>query len=188
VLVSDSEDNTNSDDENNSNEGKSGKSSESEEDIDMQEQLMVKLIKKVALCKHELNFLFIFFFKYQSELFWGFKSEIDKHLTTKQVIKLLEHNKQYVGKPGQVKPHVVIKKINWKPTSITLQSLINFSLFFKLVDLLADCMCFGALNKCTKCKIGQYALRSDGYYCLYRTAWSACGNSLQKPPRRQASP
>jgi tetrahydromethanopterin S-methyltransferase subunit F len=50
--------------------------------------------------------------KVQSELFWFYKDEIerciaDETMSIDTVIELLRYNKQYVGKPGKVKPWVL---------------------------------------------------------------------------------
>ncbi len=69
--------------------------------------------------------------KIQNQLFWKFKDQIEKELSTDAIKQLLAYNGQIVRRAGRD----------------------------DLVTILADCMCFGALEKCPTCKDGQLVYR-----------------------------
>ncbi|XP_038210732.1 poly [ADP-ribose] polymerase-like isoform X2 [Zerene cesonia] len=52
------------------------------------------------------------------------------------------------------------------------------------LDLLADCMTFGVLQKCPECQ-GQLQLKSLNYECTgHRDEWSSCNYQTKKPRRK----
>ncbi|KAK0056913.1 poly [ADP-ribose] polymerase 1 [Biomphalaria pfeifferi] len=56
----------------------------------------------------------------------------------------------------------------------------------KILDATADCLVFGALEKCTECKQGQLYYTSEGYACTGNlTEWTKCMN-ITKAPKRKA--
>nr|UYS55296.1 poly-ADP-ribose polymerase I [Physella acuta] len=56
----------------------------------------------------------------------------------------------------------------------------------KLLDVVAECMVFGALEKCTECKDGQLYYTAEGYACSGNlTEWTKCMN-VTKVPKRKA--
>ncbi|CAL1526877.1 unnamed protein product [Lymnaea stagnalis] len=56
----------------------------------------------------------------------------------------------------------------------------------KLLDAMADCLVFGALEKCTECKNGQLYYTAEGYACTGNlTEWTKCMN-VTKIPKRKA--
>ncbi|CAG5129820.1 unnamed protein product, partial [Candidula unifasciata] len=55
-----------------------------------------------------------------------------------------------------------------------------------ILDALADCMVFGALDKCAECQNGQLYYTAEGYACTGNlTEWTKCMN-ITKAPKRKA--
>lgn len=55
-----------------------------------------------------------------------------------------------------------------------------------MLDLLADVLTFGALERCPKCS-GQLYLKQSTFECRgYLSEWSRCDFASQKPDRRPA--
>ncbi len=56
----------------------------------------------------------------------------------------------------------------------------------KMLDRLADCMTFGALEKCTECQGGQLVFRSGvGYQCMGdMSEWTKCQFKTEDPKRK----
>ena len=53
------------------------------------------------------------------------------------------------------------------------------------IELLADCMAFGTLEKCPECHNGQLRFRIAGYICTGNiTEWAKCIYQTQTPKRR----
>lgn len=53
------------------------------------------------------------------------------------------------------------------------------------MDRLSDVMTFGALEKCPKCKNGQYVFNKAGYICQGQlTEWTKCQDIVQEPKRK----
>lgn len=95
--------------------------------------------------------------KEQSKLLWQIRDELEKSVSKQALKILLELNNQTV------------------PAGES-----------KLLDAVADCMAFGALEKCPECKEGQLVYSGDGYKCTGSvTEWTKC-MYITKIPKRKA--
>ncbi|BFZ12172.1 hypothetical protein BsWGS_15210 [Bradybaena similaris] len=55
----------------------------------------------------------------------------------------------------------------------------------KILDAVADCMVFGALNRCAECQNGQLYYTAEGYACAGNlTEWTKCMNITKSPKRK----
>ncbi|XP_053378443.1 poly [ADP-ribose] polymerase 1-like [Mercenaria mercenaria] len=92
----------------------------------------------------------------QSQLLWKFRDALQKDVNNNAMKLLLELNGQGI------------------PSGES-----------KLLDRVADCMAFGALEKCPECKDGQLAYSADGYHCTGNmTEWTKCMYKTKTPKRK----
>lgn len=94
--------------------------------------------------------------KEQSQLIWKYRDALQKDVNNSAMKLLLELNGQDI------------------PSGES-----------KLLDRVADCMAFGALEKCPECKDGQLAYATDGYRCTGNmTEWTKCMYKTKTPKRK----
>ncbi|XP_060555294.1 poly [ADP-ribose] polymerase 1-like [Ruditapes philippinarum] len=92
----------------------------------------------------------------QSQLLWKFRDDLKKDVENSAMKLLLELNGQAI------------------PAGES-----------KLLDRVADCMVFGALEKCPECKDGQLVYSADGYHCTGNmTEWTKCMYKTKTPKRK----
>ncbi|XP_048732716.1 poly [ADP-ribose] polymerase 1-like [Ostrea edulis] len=95
--------------------------------------------------------------KEQSKQLWTIRDDLEKSVSKQALKILLEINKQEVPSGDS-----------------------------KLLDAVADCMAFGALEKCPECKAGQLVYSGHGYKCTGSvTEWTKC-MYITKTPKRKA--
>lgn len=95
--------------------------------------------------------------KEQSDLVYKLRDNLQKNLTKKELQELLEFN------------------------NIDIPSGES-----RILDLLADCMAFGCLERCPECTEGQLKLRTDAYACTGNiSGWTKC-QYVTKEPKRMA--
>ncbi|CAL1292483.1 unnamed protein product [Larinioides sclopetarius] len=93
----------------------------------------------------------------QNQILFEMRDKILQPLPKNHMIKLLEHNKQYM------------------PTSNN-----------KLLDHLADCMVFGALKACPDCKNEALSFMNNKYICSGNLSeWSNCQFETKFPERKK---
>jgi len=93
----------------------------------------------------------------QSKLLWGFRDKLSKDVATVAMKLLLQVNGQSV------------------PSGES-----------SILDAVADCLAFGALEKCPECPDGQFYFSAEGYKCTGNmTEWTKCMN-VTKVPKRKA--
>ncbi|XP_053602532.1 poly [ADP-ribose] polymerase-like [Plodia interpunctella] len=89
----------------------------------------------------------------QNNLYQSYKSKL-KNLSQNEIVQVLKRNGQFVPKNKQ-----------------------------EALELLADCLAFGALQRCAECR-GQLLLASLGYRCSgFISAFSSCGQFVSQPVR-----
>ncbi|XP_062619939.1 poly [ADP-ribose] polymerase 1-like [Saccostrea cucullata] len=94
--------------------------------------------------------------KEQSKLLWKIRDELEKSVSKQALKILLEVNKQTVPSGDS-----------------------------KLLDVVSDCMAFGATEKCPECKDGQLIYSGHGYKCTGNvTEWTKCMYITKIPKRR----
>lgn len=94
-------------------------------------------------------------YKKQNETFHKYKEEIKNNLRQNDIIEILTKNNQHI-------PEGVSEKI----------------------EMLADIMTFGALEKCSKCPDGRFIYGKQGYICTGNlTEWTKCENLVREPLR-----
>ncbi|XP_052769011.1 poly [ADP-ribose] polymerase 1-like [Mya arenaria] len=94
--------------------------------------------------------------KEQSQLLWKFRDGLQREVNNSALKLLLELNKQDI------------------PAGES-----------KLLDRVADCMAFGAIEKCPECKDGQLVYMADGYRCTGNmTEWTKCIHKTMTPKRK----
>ncbi|XP_064601493.1 LOW QUALITY PROTEIN: poly [ADP-ribose] polymerase 1-like [Liolophura sinensis] len=92
----------------------------------------------------------------QSQLLWSIRDNLTKHVSNDALKGLLEYNNQEVMSGGA-----------------------------KLLDLVSDCMAFGALQKCPECEDGQLVYSTTGYRCTGNiTSWTKCVHQTKTPKRK----
>ena len=92
--------------------------------------------------------------KLQNDLFWKWRDQIDKELDNDDIKEILTYNDQKVVRTGRD----------------------------DLMATLADCLTFGALDKCPDCKHGQLVYSSKFYYCTGNISeWTKCQYKTQEP-------
>ncbi|KAK3784634.1 hypothetical protein RRG08_003441 [Elysia crispata] len=92
----------------------------------------------------------------QSKLLWDMRDKLSKDVSNAAMKLLLELNKQEI------------------PSGES-----------KLLDAVADCLVFGALEKCKECKDGQLYYTAEGYCCTGNvTEWTKCMNVTKFPTRK----
>ncbi|KAF8773148.1 Poly [ADP-ribose] polymerase 1 like protein [Argiope bruennichi] len=93
----------------------------------------------------------------QNRLFFDMRDKIQQRLTKKWMQSLLEHNRQYI------------------PTEEN-----------KLLDHLADCLAFGALEICPDCKTESLSFMKNKYICSgYLNEWTKCQFETEFPERKE---
>ncbi|GFS22250.1 poly [ADP-ribose] polymerase, partial [Elysia marginata] len=93
----------------------------------------------------------------QSKMLWDMRDKLARDVSNSAMKLLLQLNKQDVP-PGES----------------------------KILDAVADCLVFGALEKCKECKDGQLYYTAEGYACYGNlTEWTKC-MSVTKFPTRKA--
>ncbi|KAH9512499.1 Poly [ADP-ribose] polymerase 1, partial [Bulinus truncatus] len=94
--------------------------------------------------------------KEQNKLLWEIRDQLSKDVSNAAMKLMLELNKQDI------------------PSGES-----------KLLDAMADCLVFGALEKCTECKTGQLYYTAEGYACSGNlTEWTKCMNVTKRVKRR----
>lgn len=92
-----------------------------------------------------------------------------------------------VHEPFIFKPMTTEVFLFLKQKQTLLYTVLNNLFFgFQMVERIADCMTFGALRRCEKCKNGQLTYASGiGYKCNGdATEWVKCDNIVLEPPRK----
>ncbi|GFO48668.1 poly [ADP-ribose] polymerase [Plakobranchus ocellatus] len=78
-----------------------------------------------------------------------------------------------------------IRKCQATSLGLVMRKTGTFGNNRKLLDAVADCLVFGALEKCTECKHGQLYYTAEGYACSGNlTEWTKCMNVTKFPSRR----
>lgn len=92
----------------------------------------------------------------QSQMLWDMRDKLSKDVSNSAMKLLLQLNKQEI------------------PAGES-----------KLLDAVADCLVFGALEKCKECKNGQLYYTAEGYACSGNlTEWTKCMNVTKFPTRK----